>query len=156
MASRKRPRDDEERMSGEDGRRQPMEEDEEDGYRAGPGRDIQEVEVDEGPALAGDSEGVEVDDSELYEKITRLGDKPGTEAQLDELRRTLLRVLHSKLDYVLDTLFKCVTQLTVKTSLYATLVALVSLDAERFADEVLEEASRLLQATVRECEWNST
>lgn len=52
-------------------------------------------------------------------------------------------------------MFKCVTQLTVKTSLYATVIALVNVEEPGFGEDALEEATRLLGATIRECEWAS-
>lgn len=39
------------------------------------------------------------------------GDQPGIDRQLKELKETLVAALDSKKDYILDTLFKCITQL---------------------------------------------
>ena len=99
--------------------------------------------------------GRDVDDSELFEKITRIGDTPNINQQLTELKAMLVATLDSKKDYILDTIFKCITQLTVKTSLYSTVIALVNSEEKGFGEDALEEATKLLGATIRECEWCS-
>eukprot|EP00667_Euglena_gracilis_P010306 EG_transcript_10490 len=102
-----------------------------------------------------EADGREISDAELFERITRIGDQPGIDRQLKELKETLVAALDSKKDYILDTLFKCITQLTVKTSLYSTVIALVNGEEPGFGEDALEEAARLLGATLRECEWAS-
>eukprot|EP01012_Entosiphon_sulcatum_P009994 TRINITY_DN15775_c0_g1_i4.p1 TRINITY_DN15775_c0_g1~~TRINITY_DN15775_c0_g1_i4.p1 ORF type:complete len:896 (+),score=194.08 TRINITY_DN15775_c0_g1_i4:40-2688(+) len=91
---------------------------------------------------------------DLYELITRVGDRTGLEGQLSDLQAAILAT-ESEHDFVLETLLKCIGQLTVKTSIYSTVCLLINREAPELVRRCVERSVEMIVSFCRENEWCS-